>query len=88
MTETIDSAAAEQTPKKRGGLNSLLLADLKSMAGGLGISGAGGMKKAQLVDAIKAAQAGGGAAATGSAPARRTRKAAAAAPETAAAPEG
>ncbi|HET6986561.1 MAG TPA: transcription termination factor Rho [Kribbella sp.] len=37
----------------------MLLADLKSMAGGLGISGAGSMKKAQLVEAIKAAQSGG-----------------------------
>ena len=37
----------------------MLLADLKSMAGGLGISGAGSMKKAQLVDAIKAQQRGG-----------------------------
>ncbi|WP_372727694.1 transcription termination factor Rho [Nocardioides sp.] len=39
----------------------MLIADLKSMAGGMGISGAGAMKKAQLVDAIKAAQSGGGA---------------------------
>jgi transcription termination factor Rho len=38
----------------------MLLADLKSMAGGMGVSGAGSMKKAQLVDAIKAAQAGAG----------------------------
>ena len=37
----------------------MLLADLKAMAGGMGIRGAGSMKKAQLVDAIKAAQAGG-----------------------------
>ncbi|TGN66852.1 transcription termination factor Rho [Nocardioides eburneiflavus] len=37
----------------------MLLADLKSMAVGLGISGAGSMKKAQLVDAIKATQSGG-----------------------------
>ena len=36
----------------------MLLADLKSMAAGMGISGAGSMKKAQLVDAIKAAQSG------------------------------
>lgn len=36
----------------------MLLADLKSMAVGMGISGAGSMKKAQLVDAIKAAQTG------------------------------
>ncbi len=63
MTETIESTPAESSPngaskKRSGGLNSLLLADLKSMAGGLGISGAGSMKKAQLVDAIKAAQSG------------------------------
>ena len=62
MTETTDTAAAEPkagAKKKSGGLNTMLLADLKSMAGGLGISGAGSMKKAQLVDAIKAAQSGG-----------------------------
>ncbi|MDT0200984.1 transcription termination factor Rho [Nocardioides sp. AE5] len=37
----------------------MLLADLKAMAGGLGISGAARMKKADLVAAIKAAQSGG-----------------------------
>nr|WP_216652460.1 transcription termination factor Rho [Nocardioides sp. zg-1308] len=37
----------------------MLLADLKSMAAGLGIPGAGSMKKAQLVDAIRSAQGGG-----------------------------
>jgi transcription termination factor Rho len=69
VTETIEStgAAAQSddqagdaaAPKKRsGGLNSMLIADLKSMAGGLGISGAGSMKKAELVSAIKAAQSG------------------------------
>jgi len=36
----------------------MLLADLKGMAAGLGISGAGSMKKATLVEAIKAAQSG------------------------------
>jgi transcription termination factor Rho len=62
VTETIEStpAAENGTAKKRaGGLNSMLIADLKSMAGGLGVSGAGAMKKAQLVEAIKAAQSGG-----------------------------
>jgi transcription termination factor Rho len=69
VTETIDSTspsqdadsgAAKGTAKKRGGgLSTMLLADLKAMAGGMGIKGAGSMKKAQLVDAIKAAQAGG-----------------------------
>ncbi len=65
MTETTESttaapSAAENGTKKRaGGLNSMLLADLKSMAGGLGIRGVSSMKKAQLVEAIKAAQSGG-----------------------------
>jgi len=64
VTETLDSTApaasddAGSAPKKRsGGLNTMLLADLKAMAGGMGIAGAGSMKKADLVSAIKAAQA-------------------------------
>lgn len=36
----------------------MLIADLKSMAVGMGVSGASTMKKAQLVDAIRAAQPG------------------------------
>jgi transcription termination factor Rho len=67
VTETIEATAepgaggaSEKPGKKRGGgLNTMLLADLKSMAAGLGISGAGSMKKAQLVEAIKAHQGGG-----------------------------
>jgi transcription termination factor Rho len=61
VTDTIDSTpAAGDAPKKRaGGLNSMLIADLKAMAGSMGIAGSGSMKKAQLVDAIKAAQGGG-----------------------------
>ena len=66
MTETIEPTSsdagntASAAPKKRsGGLNTMLLADLKSMASGLGIRGVGSMKKAQLVEAIKAAQSGG-----------------------------
>jgi len=66
VTETIESttaapeAGAGDAPKKRGGgLNSMLIADLKSMAAGMGIPGAGAMKKAQLVAAIKSAQGGG-----------------------------
>ena len=45
------------TKKRGGGINSMLLADLKSLAGQLGIKGSGSMKKAQLVEAIKAHQA-------------------------------
>jgi transcription termination factor Rho len=68
VTDTIESTPADASgssagrasaPKKKsGGLSTMLLADLKSMAGGLGIRGTGSMKKAQLVDAIKAAQSG------------------------------
>ena len=61
VTETIESttaapegASAAAGKKRGGGLNSMLLADLKAMAGGMGIGGAGSMKKAQLVEAIKA----------------------------------
>nr|WP_170225314.1 transcription termination factor Rho [Nocardioides albertanoniae] len=53
----MESAAPEpNAPKKRGGLGGMLLADLKAMANGMGIAGASSMKKAQLIDAIKAAQ--------------------------------
>ena len=62
MTDTLDSPAdgSAAAPKKRsGGLSAMLLADLKAMAAGMGIAGAGSMKKAQLVDAIKTTQARG-----------------------------
>ena len=62
--ETVETAETKKPAKKAAsrssGLNSMLLADLKSMAAGLGVAGAGSMKKAQLVDAIKAVQSGGG----------------------------
>ncbi|MDN5895110.1 MAG: transcription termination factor Rho [Nocardioides sp.] len=57
-TESTSPAAAASSGKKRGGLNSMLIADLKAMAGAMGVPGASGMKKAQLVEAIKAAQLG------------------------------
>jgi transcription termination factor Rho len=61
VTETIESTeAAAEAPKKRGGLNSMLVADLKAMAGSMGIPGARSMKKPELVEAIKRAQSGGG----------------------------
>ena len=65
MTDTTESTTpapdADTGSKKRGGgLSTMLIADLKSMASGMGIAGAGSMKKAQLVDAIKAAQRGKG----------------------------
>jgi len=59
VTETIESTGTAPEPKKAakaaGGLNAMLLADLKTMAGGMGIK-IGTMKKAEIVEAIKAAQ--------------------------------
>src|SRR3954454_22316168 len=63
MTETTETTAAPETngtaapARKAGGLSSMLLPELKQVAGGLGIR-ATGMKKAELVAAIKAAQGG------------------------------
>ena len=79
MTETIESTThapeaapqhAEDSRKRGGGLSTMLLADLKSTAAGMGIAGAGAMKKAQLVEAIKAARSGG--APAGESPAQRS----------------
>lgn len=78
VTETPSAAAenaATKPAKKSGGLSSMLLADLKSMAAGLGIAGAGSMKKAQLVDAIRALQSGVGSAQSAPAPAQPERSA-------------
>jgi transcription termination factor Rho len=61
MTETTETTAAPEAagngaPKRAGGgLSSMLLPELKQVAGGLGIK-ATGMKKADLVAAIKSAQ--------------------------------
>ncbi|MFN8193886.1 MAG: transcription termination factor Rho [Nocardioidaceae bacterium] len=80
MTETTEStttapeAAANGSKKRAGGLNTMLIADLKALAGGMGISGASSMKKAQLVDAIKAAQKPARGDASDSAPAGREER--------------
>jgi transcription termination factor Rho len=59
VTETIDTPAAPAASRRSGGgLSSKLLPELKQIAGGLGIRGVSSMKKAQLVEAIRAAQAG------------------------------
>ena len=50
--------AAGSRQRRGSGLSGMLLPELKQMAGGLGIKGAGAMRKSQLVDAIKAAQSG------------------------------
>src|SRR3954451_9054115 len=65
-TATTPSTGSETAPaagagarRRASGLSGMLLPELKQMAGGLGIKGVGGMRKSQLVDAIKAAQGGG-----------------------------
>jgi transcription termination factor Rho len=52
---------AAETPRRRrgSGLSAMLLPELKQLAGGLGIKGAGTMRKGQLIEAIQAAQGGG-----------------------------
>ena len=70
--ETSNNAASGEAtaPKKRaGGLNGMLLPELKQLAGGLGIKGVGGMRKSQLIEAIRAAQSGGPSGDSTSAPA-------------------
>ncbi|MDX6274667.1 MAG: transcription termination factor Rho [Frankiales bacterium] len=68
-TDTLDanSGAGEPTSstparKRRagGGLSAMLLPELQSLAGELGISGTGKLRKGDLIDAIKAAQGGNG----------------------------
>src|SRR3954465_10162884 len=69
VTETVEAssagdAAATTAPRRRkagGGLEGMLLPELKQLAGTLGIKGTGALRKGQLIEAIKAAQSGGGA---------------------------
>ena len=55
MTETT------QNTRKSGSLSTMLLPELKSLASSMGIPGASGMRKADLVSAISAKQGGGSA---------------------------
>ncbi len=66
MTETVeasssDAAAGTATRRRKagGGLEGMLLPELKQLAGTLGIKGTGALRKGQLIEAIKAAQTGG-----------------------------
>ena len=56
MTETTQNDSPASSSRKGGGLSSMLLPELKALAGQLGISGASGMRKADLVAAISARQ--------------------------------
>ena len=56
MTETTDAAPSSEAPasaaRKGGGLNAMLLPELKQLAGGLGIK-ATGLRKGALIEAIR-----------------------------------
>ncbi|GAA1551126.1 transcription termination factor Rho [Kribbella sancticallisti] len=76
MTETVEASSGAGTSpapgtdatatagtrrrKTGGGLEGMLLPELKQLAGTLGIKGTGALRKGQLIEAIKAAQTGGG----------------------------
>ena len=60
-TPVVEAPAEASTRKKSGGLSSMLLPELKQLAGSLGVKATTGMRKSALVEAISAAQSGGGA---------------------------
>ncbi|MGI8576506.1 MAG: transcription termination factor Rho [Nocardioidaceae bacterium] len=67
MTQTSEAtpavtgeSPAKTATTKSGGLSSMLLPELKQLAGSLGIKGVAGMRKSALVDAIAGARSGGG----------------------------
>ncbi len=57
-TEAADASVKMPARKKSGGLNSMLLGELKELASSLGITGTTGMRKGALVEAITARQSG------------------------------
>ncbi|MEY9962569.1 transcription termination factor Rho [Streptacidiphilus sp. MAP12-16] len=74
-----DAAAVPKRRRTTGtGLNSLVLAELQQLATALGVSGAGRLRKSDLIEAIKAANGGDPLLAPVSAPQRTTRPAEAA----------
>ncbi|MEU7322934.1 transcription termination factor Rho [Streptomyces griseoviridis] len=62
-TDASAPAAGAGSRRRRGtGLDGMVLAELQQVASGLGIRGTARMRKSQLIEVIKEAQAGGGAA--------------------------
>jgi len=60
-TDLVSSdAAAPAAPRKRGGLTGMVLAELRQLAAELNISGTAGMRKGDLIAAIRERQASGG----------------------------
>jgi transcription termination factor Rho len=61
VTDTTDLAAApaaDETPRRSGGLSTMRLAELQGLASSLGLSGTARMRKGDLVTAIRARQSG------------------------------
>ncbi len=63
IAEVTSDAPAEGAARKRrgSGLDSMVLPELKQLAGSLGLKGTGAMRKGQLIEAIQGAQRGSGA---------------------------
>ncbi|MGV9554566.1 transcription termination factor Rho [Streptomyces sp. NPDC003401] len=71
-TDASAPATGAGSRRRRGtGLEGMVLAELQQVASGLGIRGTARMRKSQLIEVIKEAQAGGGASAAGGAPAAK-----------------
>ena len=51
---------SDRRNRKGSGLDAMILTELKQLASSLGIKGTGGMRKSQLIDAIRTAQGGAG----------------------------
>ncbi|KAB1144477.1 transcription termination factor Rho [Streptomyces luteolifulvus] len=73
-TDASAPATGAGSRRRRGtGLEGMVLAELQQVASGLGIRGTARMRKSQLIEVIKEAQAGGGAAAPAKADATETK---------------
>ncbi len=57
MTDTIEATTPDAKRKSGGGLESMLLPELKQLGASLGLKGTGAMRKGALIEAIRAAQA-------------------------------
>jgi len=60
-TDTTQRTSANGGTKRRAGLTGMVLAELRGLAGELGITGTAGMRKGDLIAAIKERQSGGSA---------------------------
>nr|WP_156699313.1 transcription termination factor Rho [Streptomyces sp. Z38] len=70
-TDASAPASGAGSRRRRGtGLEGMVLAELQQVASGLGIRGTARMRKSQLIEVIKEAQAAGGGAPSGDAPAK------------------